>query len=53
MKTELITDESLLDIQRRLRRSKYRLFRAIPRECTDHRGRRVDGWVIMYLEESK
>lgn len=50
MKTEL-TEDSLIDIQRYLRRKNARLLRAKPRICWDRRGRRVDAWVIMYIEE--
>jgi hypothetical protein len=53
MKTELIIDVPLIEIQRDLRRKNARLLRAIPRHCHDPRGRRADGWVITYIEESK
>lgn len=51
MKTELITDKSLIEIQRYLRRIRARLLRCIPRNGIDHRGHRVDSWLIMYIQE--
>jgi hypothetical protein len=51
MKIELITDQSALEMQRYLRRKRAKLIRAKPRVCWDSRGRRIDGWLIMYLED--
>jgi len=52
MKTELITDKSLIEIQQYLRRIRARLLRCVPRNGLDSRGRRVDAWLIMYLTDS-
>lgn len=51
MKIELITDKSLIEIQRYLRRIRARLLRCVPRNSIDQRGRRVDAWLIMYIPE--